>query len=171
MPLIIHLPGGERGGSEASELVGLMDVAPTVLDVLRLEPLAAADGISLKTAGSGHSVLMGESSHCKASEEILDCEPHGIGGKELAGRTSRLTLIHEASHASDELIVYDRVSDPAELEPLTEPAVPTGLVLRLEAMRGIVDQAATQQVKSPKRAETAAEKSVREQLESLGYTE
>ena len=63
------------------------------------------------------------------------------------------------------------MSDPAELEPLTDPTVPTGLVLRLEAMRGIVDQAATQQVKSPKKSETAAEKAVREQLESLGYTE
>ena len=171
IPLIIHLPGGKRGGAWANELVGLMDIAPTTLDVLGLEPLSGADGISLQSAGAGHGVLMGESSHCKASEEILDCQPHGIGGKELAARSSALTLIHEASDASDELTVYDRVQDPAELSPLTNPGVPTGMVLRLEAMRGKVTATAARLPKKSKKPETAAERREREELESLGYTE
>jgi arylsulfatase A-like enzyme len=44
VPCILHIPGGPTGVSEAP--ISGVDMAPTVLDLLQLEPLAIADGVS-----------------------------------------------------------------------------------------------------------------------------
>jgi arylsulfatase A-like enzyme len=171
VPLIIRYPEGVRAGTEAGELVGLMDVAPTVIDVLGMEPLGLVDGISLRSEGAGHAVLMGESSHCKAKQEpILSCSPFGIGGKELAARSRELTIVQEAGADPEVFIAYDRIEDPDELHPTDALELPEGMLTRIKGMRGLVDQLGVSQelISEPR---TADETEEQEQLEALGYTE
>ena len=47
VPLLLKLPGGERGGSRVARAVSLVDVLPTVLELLGLEIPAELDGHSL----------------------------------------------------------------------------------------------------------------------------
>jgi arylsulfatase A-like enzyme len=47
VPLVIRLPGGEGAGREVAELADQIDVLPTILDHLGLEPPAPVDGRSL----------------------------------------------------------------------------------------------------------------------------
>lgn len=56
VPLIIKLPGGARGGTRVEGMVRLIDVLPTVLEILRLPAPPGIEGISLSTAmASGRS--------------------------------------------------------------------------------------------------------------------
>ena len=130
VPLVIHFPQGSRSGEVAEELVGLMDVAPTVLNVLEMEPLAAADGRSLRLSGSGHTILMGESSHCKSTQEpVLTCAPSGVHGKEISARTNGQTVIDSMEAQGAIRQVYDRQTDPNERSPLVDPVVTDGVNL------------------------------------------
>ena len=130
VPLVIHFPDGKRGGEVADELVGLMDVAPTVINVLNLEPMAAADGRSLRLDGSGHAILMGESSHCKSAQEpVLNCAPSGVHGKEISARTNGQTVI-DAMENQATRHVYDRQDDQWWV-PLVNPVVSDGVQQRL----------------------------------------
>ena len=47
VPLLIRYPGARRGG-RVRELVRLIDIAPTILDLLALPPIGGADGRSLR---------------------------------------------------------------------------------------------------------------------------
>lgn len=51
VPLIVKLPGGVRAGERVKRAVGLVDVAPTVYEVLAVKPPATLDGRSLLVAG------------------------------------------------------------------------------------------------------------------------
>ena len=116
---------------------------------------------------------MGESSHCKGRQErVLDCRPHGLGGKELAARSDALTVIHEAASDWDSLLVYDRGTDPWELQPVENPEVPEGTVLRLQGMRSVIDGLVDeQQPSSRSRVMTRQQREEQRILEALGYTE
>ncbi len=47
IPMIVRFPGGQRGGERRDDLVDLIDVAPTVLDVVGLERPEAMQGDSM----------------------------------------------------------------------------------------------------------------------------
>jgi arylsulfatase A-like enzyme/Tfp pilus assembly protein PilF len=53
VPCIVRLPHAERAGTRCTALAGLIDLAPTLLDLARLPPLPAADGRSLVPALRG----------------------------------------------------------------------------------------------------------------------
>jgi arylsulfatase A-like enzyme/Flp pilus assembly protein TadD len=53
IPLIFKLPGETQRGRRVSDQVRLIDVVPTVLDILKLPPLSQAQGVSLKPALNG----------------------------------------------------------------------------------------------------------------------
>jgi arylsulfatase A-like enzyme len=55
VPLIVKFPQSERGGQRDSRLVGIVDIAPTLLDVAGLPPLAQTSGHSLVTLLDGDS--------------------------------------------------------------------------------------------------------------------
>lgn len=46
IPLLIRLPGGAAGGTRVSSLAAMVDLAPTLTRVLRVPPLAQAQGVS-----------------------------------------------------------------------------------------------------------------------------
>ncbi len=120
VPMLVKLPGNDRAGEVVDHLVGLRDVAPTVLDLLGLPALEGIDGQGL-FAGGVH-LLQGESSHCKKSE-VLGCWPTGVRGKMVAARGSRFTLLRRPlERGASRWELYDRSSDPQELDPILSEA-------------------------------------------------
>src|SRR5690606_36686630 len=50
VPFLVHWPGHAAPGHRVATPVGLVDVAPTLLDLVGLPPLAVSDGRSLAAA-------------------------------------------------------------------------------------------------------------------------
>ena len=151
-------------------LVGLEDIAPTVLDVMDLEPFRKADGRSLLDH-PGYEIALGESSHCK-DEPVLDCAPHGVKGKEYAARSATETLIERPiDGGSITRQVYDRQADPAERTPLERAPARTlpKAIAPLRAARTALDI----EVPSSRDDGTASEavQAERDALKALGYIE
>jgi arylsulfatase A-like enzyme len=170
VPLIVKLPANARAGEQVDVLVGLEDVAPTVLDVLDLDPFPTADGRSLLDH-PGYDVALGESSHCK-DEAVLDCFPHGVKGKEYAARSAAETLI-ERPIAGGAIArqVYDRAADPDERTNL-DAAPPAALQAAIQPVRearlALDLVVPSTEDDAPASAEEQAE---REALKALGYLE
>ncbi|MEC7947944.1 MAG: sulfatase [Myxococcota bacterium] len=170
VPLIVKLPDNDRAGERNDLLVGLEDIAPTVLDVMNLEPFGKQDGRSLLDH-PGYAVMLGESSHCK-DEPVLDCFPHGVRGKEYAARSVSDALI-ERPVAAGAIArqVYDRVTDPRETKPLDAPP---GAALQ-QAIGPIREARLALDLIVPSTTDTAptteAERAEREALKALGYLE
>jgi arylsulfatase A-like enzyme len=170
VPLVIKYPDGWGAGRAEDALVGLQDVAPTVLDALGLPGLLVTDGMSLRVEPLvGHPQLEGESSHCK-KEPVLGCAPRGPGGKMLAVRTRDQTYIEEPRSEGPSARLYDRSADPGERAPLAQPA-PAALhavVARMAADRaamGLVDPEADE---APAGGRAQADDEL-EALRALGY--
>lgn len=170
VPLIVKLPDNARAGERVDVLVGLEDIAPTVLDYMELDPFGRADGRSLLDH-PGYDVALGESSHCK-DEAVLDCFPHGVKGKEYAARSVGQTLI-ERPVAGDGVArqVYDRKADPGERTDLggTPPADLQAAIAPVREARLALDLVVpSTEDAAPATAEEQAE---REALKALGYLE
>ena len=170
VPLIVKLPDNDRAGERVDVLVGLEDIAPTVLDVMDLEPFRKADGRSLLDH-PGYDIALGESSHCK-DEPVLDCAPHGVKGKEYAARSATETLIERPiDGGSITRQVYDRQADPAERTPLERAPARTlpKAIAPLRAARTALDI----EVPSSRDDGTASEavQAERDALKALGYIE
>ncbi len=56
VPMMIRLPGGKGGGRHVQQPVGLIDLLPTLLDLLEVAPPAGAQGRSLVPLLSGRQV-------------------------------------------------------------------------------------------------------------------
>ena len=87
--LVIRLPGGEHGGRRPRGLASHADIAPTVLDVLGLDPRGRLRGTSLLPAAAGEDLP----DRCQIAELVL---PHAEqdavfdgGYKLLCDRTRR----------------------------------------------------------------------------------
>lgn len=130
VPLVIKVPGGARAGERVEELVDLMDLAPTVLDVLGLGGLPNADGRPI--GSQTRTELVGESSHCK-DEAVLSCAPRGPDGKEFAIRDRAWTLLRSPRAEGASWVAYNRREDPLEREPLEAAQAPKGWVDVLQA--------------------------------------
>jgi tetratricopeptide (TPR) repeat protein len=112
VPLVIEHPGSVAAGSRSTAAAGLVDVAPTVLELLGLPPAAGMAGRSLlgdpaASTGSTEPELLIES--------VLPAEAYGwspLGGV-VAGR---FKYIHAPLPE-----LYDLVADPAESANLWDP--------------------------------------------------
>jgi len=58
VPLAIQLPGGDHAGVTVDDPVELLDLAPTILDVLGIAPVAGMEGRTLRDTmqGTGHRI-------------------------------------------------------------------------------------------------------------------
>jgi len=152
VPLILAGPGVPRG-KVIAERVGLVDVAPTVLDILGLSPLPDADGRSLLP------LLLGE----KSAPGVYELESlfpyYAYGWEPLRGLVRGDYKFIEAPR--DEL--YRLSSDPEEKTNLAESRTKQASEMQGQLSTLIADDIARPLAEDPELAEQ------RRRLESLGY--
>ena len=153
VPLIIRAPGSRMRGRRVQEVVRSVDVLPTVLDLLGVEPPAALAGTSLvdRMAGRRHE------DDLPAYSETMYPRYH-FGWSELhALRSGRFKLI-----AAPRPELYDLESDPGEQHNLyeTRSALARGLGSELRKL---------QEAGSGKSVRAAIDPDARERLAALGY--
>ncbi len=85
VPLLIVAPALAPGVRD--EWAGLVDIAPTVLDLLGLPALPDIDGHSLVEESEGHPVWLAESGMCE-QDCAPGCAPAGIMGRDRVAFTS-----------------------------------------------------------------------------------
>lgn len=147
IPLMIKLPHSELGGRRIGALAAMVDVMPTLLDLLGLPPHPEAQGVSLVPAVVGdrtvrHAVSLGN-----------------------ALRTDRWKWIGNGA------ALYDLAGDPGERTDLARSQATTAaeLAARLERL-GAEDRAARAGA-DPAPAPVELEDDERAELEALGYVE
>jgi len=168
-PLILRLPGTVLAGSRHTEVVGNVDVMPTVLDLLGIESPGAMDGTSFADLLAGEQGVPrppvfaeGTKPHAEETDEDVwlnadNCRTIRAGNWKLVQRTPE-----------DELELYDLARDPGETNDLlaTASGAPGDLV------RELTDRLEAWSARVPRHraAHDLSEEALR-QLESLGYTE
>ena len=150
VPLLVHFPGRVKPAAPAA-VPRLVDVAPTVLDLLGLPPLAPADGLSLRPALEGRRLDLPP-----AYVETL--QPYlGYGWAPLSGLHAGRVKLIDAPRPE----LFDLSSDPGETRNLhdRDPHRATRLQELLAERRA----------KGARPATAADDPQVLERLRSLGY--
>jgi arylsulfatase A-like enzyme len=166
VPLLLRLPGRLPAGRVVEAPVELVDVAPTVLDLLGIQAPAAWQGQSLRALAEGRSqahkpwtlsectcadpemkALRSDGLKYVASYEAPDDEHGGLSGPLLRERA------------------FDLAADPGERRPLPGPQ-------RLARLRGILEErVGAASARAAPGAEAAVDADVLERLRALGYVE
>jgi len=106
VPLILHCPTLIPAGKRIATQIGLIDLAPTVLDLLHVEPLKQAQG------GSVAALILGRETD---GDRPRFCQ---LWEGSRAVRTNRSKLIRSSDGSRLEL--YDLSRDPGETAPLRD---------------------------------------------------
>jgi arylsulfatase A-like enzyme/predicted Zn-dependent protease len=105
VPLLMHLPGRVPAAAEVPAVVGLVDVAPTMLELSGLPALDGADGRSLVDRIAGRTVAPG------APVYMESYHPRDWwGAQEITALRTAEWLFVEAPRPE----LYDAVADPGE---------------------------------------------------------
>jgi arylsulfatase A-like enzyme len=165
VPLIVRLPDGRGAGRRVGGRVSLVDVAPTLLELLGLPPLPQVQGVSLLpmldgAPGSGPSVR-----DQVFSEKVVG-HPVGNPRSNASLIVDGMKLILVGPSKSE---LYDLRTDPAERTDLASGEVPAELRRRLRAQ--LAANRKLHDSLTAGRREGASELSDEEikQLEALGY--
>jgi len=117
VPLIVKLPG-QREARRVPEVVGLIDIMPTVCSLARLHETPPVDGVDLMP------LLVGEDWPSELAQRDLYCEsvvPYAFGASPLFGQVgSRWKYIK-----SPRSELYDLQADPGENANLLSPEIVT----------------------------------------------
>ncbi|MCC6397964.1 MAG: sulfatase [Bacteroidetes bacterium] len=119
VPLLIKFPQQQFGGTRVADMAFLMDLYPTVLDVLGMDIPEGLDGRSLLAALQGQA----------PEHEML----YATRGSWRGMRTDSDKLIRELVH--DKTEYYNIAQDPAELSNRAEEQPE-----RVSAMQGLLEQ-------------------------------
>jgi arylsulfatase A-like enzyme len=125
VPLWVHAPRLRAKSLDVEAQVRLMDVAPTVLDYLRLDPMEPAEGVDLLGYAEG------------VRKQPMWCSLVGRGGDDLFDtvllgmRNNGLKYVRDVRGGTEQL--YDLTTDPGEQDDLSETHLET-----LEKARGMV---------------------------------
>jgi arylsulfatase A-like enzyme len=124
-PLIIKLPGRQHAGMRVSTVVQSIDLMPTVLDVLRLEPSSRTmQGRSLRPLWEQPDVTPGPIAVTESLSDVR--EKKGVRDQryKLICTVSPFTVLTEGrAHVPDEFYqreLYDLAADPREAVNLLE---------------------------------------------------
>jgi len=161
VPLMIRLPGGRLAGTRIEEPVSLVDVLPTLLDLLGLDPAPGIEGRSLAP------LLRGE----EPAPRLLYAE-HGtrkdMWAKSVWDDQWRYTEIRDRDAFTSEL--FDRRADPGEARDASgerpdlverySEALDARFGVDRRSLRGEADSTATPEI----------DPEMLERLEALGYT-
>jgi choline-sulfatase len=136
VPLIFKLPGDERAGDVIDALVGLEDVAPSVVAAAGLPLMPRLEGSTGLLSGESALIRSGESSHCKMGQG-QSCTPRGPGGKLYSARDATHTLIRRPLPSGISYELYDRIADPGEQRVLFGAEIPAPLKAVVDEMAAV----------------------------------
>ncbi len=160
-PLLLRYPPLLPQGGEVSEPVELVDLVPTVLEILAAPPLAGTDGASLLGLSLGRSGLGGHYA-------LAEFQDH-----RRAIRLGHYKLIASAARAR----LYDLAADPGEQQDLSDdrPVGRRACEVHLYEGLAISDKQARLSGKGRRRrhqaTRTKLDGQLREQLRALGYVD
>lgn len=159
VPLLLRFPGRQHAGERLEGLVSLVDAAPTILDVVGVEPPHGWCGQSLLPAVSGN----GQGRPFVFSEYLV--HNRGFKGPVIACRTEGWKYIHEGVFGRHEL--HDLENDPQEQHNVVHlrPNIRDQLasyVARHQELLAETDGAAV---------EVTVDEEVLDRLRGLGYLE
>jgi arylsulfatase len=165
IPLLIRPPGGVPGGRRVTELVRMVDLAPTILDSVGLaDESASMDGLSLQPVFDGGAI-----DNRVAFYSTID---FGIV------RTDRWKYRLEKNHDGGEPVerLFDIIKDPMETEDLSLQQLSELAELRRQYVaftERLAQRAAALSVSEGRSVTPAADvdEATQEQLEALGYLE
>jgi arylsulfatase A-like enzyme len=160
VPLILWGPGVIAAGQVVAAPASLMDVAPTLLELLRLPPAAGAQGQSLVAALRGDAA---------PTERVRFAE--GPGQKLAAGalRAARAGEHKWIAHKNtlDEQEIFDLRSDPKEQRGLDDAA----LRVRGKQLLSEFDELIEESAEHARPAERELDEETTGKLRALGYVE
>jgi len=167
IPLVICWPGRLRPGARTSVETGLTDLAPTMLELLRLPPLEGAGGRSVSAALGGEG-LAGSPIFVESGESFFTENPRrplgGVEGRWRAVVSGGWKLILIPHPEGAELELYDLAADPAESRNLA-----AGLPTRAAPMREALETWMRAQSGRPPAPAAGMDEETRKRLRSLGY--
>jgi arylsulfatase A-like enzyme len=156
IPLVIKYPGGEGAGRRVAEQVSLIDVAPTIADVMELALPPTFQGVSLRRDVEAGRELWSETEHTIDGTHKLSLRRGARAGKAIFSMS-------EDGVAAE---LFDLGDDPVELEPVSDEAMHERVEGRLE------DYLARAAAAREGKAETPSvdlDPEERERLRALGY--
>lgn len=154
VPLIVSLPGGRAAGDVVTRPVSIVDVAPTVLDALKLPLVQGMQGRSLLR---------------RTDEGPADIVAETVYGKQAAGFSHLVSLRHDRWKymLGSCRALHDLESDPAELDDVAEahPEIASALDTRVREL--LASQQAAAAARERERQDSSGDRL--EQLRALGY--
>jgi arylsulfatase A-like enzyme len=161
VPLVLRWPGRLPAGLRVAAPVGLVDLMPTLLDLLGLPVPSAAQGTSVAALARGATSPPGN----RAFSEYSDA----TSGRVLESlRDGPLTLVRNGAATR----LFDRSSDPGETRDLaaSDPARTAALVAALDRWHAECARQALALGPRPGDVATPSDETVR-QLRALGYVD
>ncbi len=158
VPLIMRLPGRIPAGRRVSAQVGLIDLAPTILDLLGVDRTEYREQLE----GKSFSELFRRRGTDEISQGAVFSEAEG---GQLSVVLGEWKLIHEPARGGYRL--FDLRSDPGETQDVAERHPPV-----VEKLQRMVDSWRAERKRSYLSASVPAARldpAVREQLKNLGY--
>jgi len=165
VPLIVRLPGGRFGGTRVSGLAGLIDVMPTLLELLDLPPSPTMTGESLVP-----SIRSGRSANRPVVAERVMFLPAEYGAT-LRSPQQTVTFLIDGPEGPGRLTAHDLSHDPGELDDVSGSAAfapPAAAALRHELERAIAARDDLDRIDSGEVIRLSDPAAVAE-LKSLGY--
>lgn len=163
VPLILYCPTFIPAGKRISTEIGLIDLAPTILDLLHLPPLKVVQGRSV-----GGLVTRGDG----ADRGPLIAE---LGDTWRALRTNASKLIRVTGNASPRVEFYDLLRDPGETRPIdASGSAAAQEALRLLQQHDLESQSVRAELQTsagrpPRQTPSALDEQTRQRLRALGY--
>ncbi len=162
VPLVMVIPHATSAGQIVPEMVRLVDVAPTILDVLGVVPPPTMVGRSL-IPFLGEGPLPGE------EYSIAEMEPGASReGRVSCIRTSRHKLVH--GQGEPQPMLFDLLHDPSESQDVA-PSKPEIVARLLGVLQAQQREARLHRSEVAAGDTAAAEAELRRQLKALGYLE
>ncbi len=176
VPLLLRLPGGQRGGSVDARLGQLVDLFPTLLLATHSAPLPNA-GVDLLASAPGRDQVFAEYYRPDQALGMIDAESRTRHADRLAPFQRRLRAIQRdgrkliwGSDGRHEL--YEVVTDPGETENRIAEVDPRPLQDALDrTLETLAPEAARRSALAAQGLGDEADRATREALRALGYVE
>ncbi len=158
IPMIVRYPGRVPSGKRIAAQTSIIDVTPTILELI---------GLSTPKDVMGHSLVPLFSGGSFPPNRVAVSELASLGRKMKSFRRRDWKLIRD--EVTGRSWIYDLHADPEELHPLQDPDSP--MVKAIQRAARLAEQRLTEAAPSPQSPdnEAAISPEVLEKLRSLGY--